>query len=92
MTGHGPTRSRLQLSRKFVKGILLLRIRRVFCSACCDRIRGEFREMRVRIIELQRILKTLLQALEEIQRTAEEHDLAICRPCARPVSVWLTTA
>ena len=55
----------------------LLRAACVLRCARRDGIRRESREVRVRVVQLQRLLKALLQTLEEEQRTAEEQHIAL---------------
>ena len=55
----------------------LLRAACVLRCARRDGIRRESRKVRVRIIQLQRLLKALLQTLEEEQRAAEEQHIAL---------------
>ena len=55
----------------------LLRAACVLRCARRDGIRRESRKVRVRIVQLQRLLKALLQALEEEQRAAEEQHIAL---------------
>ena len=50
---------------------------RVACRTRRNRIRGEIREVRVLVAQTERLLKPLLQRLEEEQRTAEEQHIAL---------------
>ena len=54
----------------------LLGVLCVFCRARRDRVWSEGGEVGVHIVQLQRLLKAFLQALEEKQRAAEEEHIA----------------
>ena len=73
---HRCARRLLQCVQQRRDGVGFLGVARIFCRARRDGVRGKVGEVRVRVVQTERFLKTALQALEEEQRPAEEQHIA----------------
>ena len=73
---HGCARRVFERVEQRIDRIGLLGVLCVFCRARRDRVWSEGGEVGVHIVQLQRLLKAFLQALEEKQRAAEEEHIA----------------